>query len=86
MKALVDDINLLMPNIKDLQISLFAEHDATLIIKEMPNLQLLNNLEIEEDRRKLMRSHDQRQADQETPQIIDLEIKNQALAHHKVES
>ena len=61
MKALVDEINHLMPNIKDLQISLFAEHDATLIIKGMPNLQLLNNFEIEEDRRELMQNHNQDQ-------------------------
>ena len=30
--AMVDDINLLMPNLRDLQISLFAEKDVDLII------------------------------------------------------
>jgi hypothetical protein len=36
-----------MPNIKDLQISLFEEEDVDYILTNMPQLQFLNNLAVE---------------------------------------
>ena len=38
-----------MPNVKDLQMSLFREADVDLIIQSMPNLQMLNNIAVEEE-------------------------------------
>ena len=37
-KAMVDDIKLLMPNVEDLQMSLFREEDVDYIIQQMPKL------------------------------------------------
>ena len=38
-----------MPNLKDMQISLFSEADVDFIIKHMPQLMRLNNLSVEQE-------------------------------------
>ena len=45
----VKEIVTLMPNVKDLQISLYQEADVDLIMQHMPRLQILNNIPIEAD-------------------------------------
>jgi hypothetical protein len=40
-------LNMLMPNVQDIQISLYSEKDADFIIKTLPNLEYLNNLPVE---------------------------------------
>jgi len=37
----------MMPNLIDLQISLFKENDVDYVIRQMPNLKFLNNLPVE---------------------------------------
>jgi len=44
-----DQVQALMPNITDLQISLFDEMDVDYIISTMPQLIYLNNLKIERE-------------------------------------
>ncbi len=44
---MVSDVLLLMPNVRDMQISLYKESDVDLIIQSMPLLQILNNIKIE---------------------------------------
>ncbi len=44
---MVSDVLLLMPNVRDMQISLYKESDVDLIIQSMPLLQVLNNIKIE---------------------------------------
>ena len=48
MQAMVNEIHLLMPNLKDLQISLFQEPDVDLILQTMTNLEVLNNIPVDQ--------------------------------------
>lgn len=48
-KAMVDDILLLTPNVEDLQISLFKEEDVDYIIQRMPRVRMLNNIPVDEE-------------------------------------
>ena len=48
MQAMVNEINLLMPNLKDLQISLFQEPDVDLILQTLPKLEVLNNIPVDQ--------------------------------------
>ena len=50
LQSIPDTINqlmLTMPNVKDLQISLFDEEDVDYILTHMPQLQFLNNLAVD---------------------------------------
>ena len=47
MQAMVSEISLLMPNLKDLQISLFQEPDVDLILQTLPKLEILNNIPVD---------------------------------------
>lgn len=47
MAQTVQQLNLAMPHLMDLQISLFKEQDVDYILKHMPSLQFLNNLPVE---------------------------------------
>lgn len=47
--AMVDEIVLLMPGVRDLQMSLYREADVDLIIQRLPRLQMLNNIAVEAD-------------------------------------
>ena len=40
-------LQMLLPNVTDLQISLFQEEDVDFIMKYMPQLEFLNNLPVE---------------------------------------
>ena len=48
LQPLINDILLLMPNVSDLQLSLFREQDVDMIIQRMPSLRTLNNIAVEE--------------------------------------
>ena len=43
----INQLMLTMPNVKDLQISLFDEEDVDYILTHMPQLQFLNNLAVD---------------------------------------
>ena len=45
----IDQLQSVMPNVTDLQISLYEEEDVDFIIGCMPQLEYLNNLPIERD-------------------------------------
>ena len=45
---MVNEIKLLMPNLSDLQISLFQEQDVDLILQTLPQLQVLNNIPVDQ--------------------------------------
>jgi Leucine-rich repeat (LRR) protein len=47
MAQTVRQLALAMPNLQDLQISLFKEEDVEYVINHMPSLQYLNNLPVE---------------------------------------
>jgi Leucine-rich repeat (LRR) protein len=47
MAQTVRQLALAMPNLQDLQISLFKEEDVEYVINHMPSLQYLNNLLVE---------------------------------------
>jgi len=48
-RSAVEQLQVIMPNVTDLQISLFKEQDVDFIMKSMPQLEYLNNLPIERD-------------------------------------
>ena len=48
-RAVVEELLLLMPNLRDLQMSLYRECDVDVIIQNMPKLQSLNNIAIDTD-------------------------------------
>ena len=60
-----------MPNVSDLQISLFKEEDVDFIMKYMPQLEFLNNLPVERGPSQKYSSIAEHESKSTTPMVPD---------------